>query len=104
MSVPSFEVLQAGLGQTWQISGAEGSSVDVILARVHEGRPLTPEHTCYSLELQLPAGLQVAQGTYRLRAATGEYWDLLMTPVIPRPGQASNLEVVFHYQRSTAPA
>lgn len=100
VSIPSFSLLHAAIGQTWQIFGAEGHGLPVTVAGVHAGRPLTPQHECYALELQLPDQQLVGQGTYRLQAADGRSWILMMTPIIQRPGQPATLEAVFHYERS----
>jgi hypothetical protein len=99
-AMPSLTVLQAALFQEFRLEDGVGNHLPVILQSALPGIAMSAKHVCYAMELLLPPGARVGQGTYRLRHPMGESWDLFMSPILPHADGRHRLEAVIHRERT----
>lgn len=95
-SIPTHDELLDAIGQRFTFGFLDGHSVDAVLAHAPAGMPMNDSFVCYSATFELPAGVFLPQGIYRIGAPNGGAWDLLATPTHPTRDGRSTLTVVVH--------
>jgi hypothetical protein len=100
--IPSFETMQAALGQSWMIQDTAQHQAPIIIHTVEQTRTMSEQHMAYHLQVELALNIHAEQGTYALLCPQGNSWSLLMTPAAPSSSGQARLQASVHYLLTTA--
>ncbi len=99
--MPTFEVLQSLLAQSFTLRDMEGRETPAELIDVYKGIAMNSRYHCYSAQFALPENLDLPQAVYAVCNGSQE-WALLLAPVMPGEDGRGRMEAVFHLLKTPA--